>query len=525
MARRALTILNSEIEENVARYGGGIQVTLASTLVVRESKLTRNRCNWDGCAIGLGDLGFLVEMTKGAEALAQVATNPKVQLLDVQIEHECNMGRYSPRGNGDWGQGPWRGIVPVFSYGKGRALDYHWNEFLVPPVAAGPNILEFDTPLDIRNLRVATTGCDEIANHEPCSDAVVEQVHTFMKERMYDAYYGELEGDEEPTYPRGKDYHDKVLEQILPRCHPEPCDCSCHETPNGAPAYSVPRAAHIMCQWGWFVSNPMKPGFNKGVGCYNEVYEKDVPDLNPGAPEGALILQLIKPCAPDGSDGDTCCAEFASNKTIFYHGPVQPGYEFLQSDDDDEPPQPRHSFCYGHPLFDAEDNNGALNNNLCFAPPAQQIYPWQGWNGTFPTYAGTCCNHVPDDGTWTDNDATILGLPHHALPTCSDGKVVGAASGELESICGGEALCSDTHVFGYAPPSPPTPPALPPSPPPSPSTPPPACLAHGNCTAATLAFLNGQQYASADCSGDQFSSGTPLRSQAATRRPATFASL
>ena len=38
-----LTILNSEIEENVARYGGGIKVTLASTLVVRESKLTRNR--------------------------------------------------------------------------------------------------------------------------------------------------------------------------------------------------------------------------------------------------------------------------------------------------------------------------------------------------------------------------------------------------------------------------------------------------------------------------------------------------
>ena len=57
---------------------------------------------------------------------------------------------------------------------QGRALDYHWNEFLVPPVAAGPNILEFDTPLDIRNLRVATTGCDEIANHEPCSDAVVK---------------------------------------------------------------------------------------------------------------------------------------------------------------------------------------------------------------------------------------------------------------------------------------------------------------------------------------------------------------
>ena len=177
-------------------------------------------------------------------------------------------------------------------------------------------------------------------------------------------------------------------------------------------------------------------------------------ETGPGAPEGALILQLIKACAPDGSDGDTCCAEFASNKTIFYHGPVQPGYEFLQSDDDDEPPQPRHSFCYGHPLFDAEDNNGALNNNLCFAPPAQQIYPWQGWNGTFPTYAGTCCNHVPDDGTWTDNDATILGLPHHALPTCSDGKVVGASSGELESICGGEALCSDTLVFGHAPPSP-----------------------------------------------------------------------
>ena len=36
----------------------------------------------------------------------------------------------------------------------------------------------------------------------------------------------------------------------------------------------------------------------------------------------------------------------------------------------------------------------------------------------------------------------------------------------------------------------------------SPSTPPPACLAHGNCTAATLAFVTGQQYASADCSGD-----------------------
>ena len=58
-----------------------------------------------------------------AEALAQVATNPKVQLLDVQIEHECNMGRYSQRWNGDLGQGPWRGIIPVFSYGKGRALE------------------------------------------------------------------------------------------------------------------------------------------------------------------------------------------------------------------------------------------------------------------------------------------------------------------------------------------------------------------------------------------------------------------
>ena len=158
-----LTILNSEIEENVARYGGGIQVTLASTLVVRESKLTRNRCNWDGCAIGLGDLGFLVEMTKGAEALAQVATNPKVQLLDVQIEHECNMGRYSPRGNGDWGQGPAR-HNPCLQLRQGPRARLSLERILGAPVAAGPNILEFDTPLDIRNLRVATTGCDEIAS-------------------------------------------------------------------------------------------------------------------------------------------------------------------------------------------------------------------------------------------------------------------------------------------------------------------------------------------------------------------------
>ena len=60
-----------------------------------------------------------------------------------------------------------------------------------------------------------------------------------------------------------------------------------------------------MCQHGWALSNPTKPAFNKGVGCYNEVYEEDVPDLNSGAPEGALILNLVKPCAPDGSDGDT----------------------------------------------------------------------------------------------------------------------------------------------------------------------------------------------------------------------------
>ena len=65
-----------------------------------------------------------------------------------------------------------------------------------------------------------------------------------------------VSSSDEADVPRGEDYHDKVLEQILPRCHPEPCDCSCRETPNGAPAYSVPRAAHIMCQWGWFVSNP-----------------------------------------------------------------------------------------------------------------------------------------------------------------------------------------------------------------------------------------------------------------------------
>ena len=60
------------------------------------------------------------------------------------------------------------GIIPVFSYGIGRSLDFRWNEFFTHPAAGGPLIMEFDTPLDIRNLRVATTGCDG-ANHEPCS--------------------------------------------------------------------------------------------------------------------------------------------------------------------------------------------------------------------------------------------------------------------------------------------------------------------------------------------------------------------
>ena len=96
-----LTIVHSEVEANTCRYGGGIQVALASTLVVRESKLTRNYAEWDGGAIGLGDLAFMVESVAGATVLAQFADPPKVQLLDVQIEHECNMGRYFPFDHAD----------------------------------------------------------------------------------------------------------------------------------------------------------------------------------------------------------------------------------------------------------------------------------------------------------------------------------------------------------------------------------------------------------------------------------------
>jgi len=210
-------------------------------------------------------------------------------------------------------------------------------------------ILEFDTPLDIRNLRVATTGCDEIANHEPCSDAVVEAVHSDAQPLMYQAYYGELEDQgEEPEFARGEDHIQSVQDQILPRCHPTPCDCSCHQTPNGSPAYPVPRFEMISCHDDAFAETPA----HKRVGCYSMVYEDDVPDLNIGAPTGALIYHLLKACAPDGSDGATCCAEFANDATVHYHGPVQPGLEHYPTesiyDDDDaandedgDPPPPR----------------------------------------------------------------------------------------------------------------------------------------------------------------------------------------
>ena len=239
------------------------------------------------------------------------------------------------------------------------------------------------------------------------------------------------------------------------------------QTPT-APAYPVPRFEMLSCHDDTFADTPA----HKRVGCYAMVYEDDEPDLNIGAPTGALIYHLLKACAPDGSDGETCCAEFANDATVHYHGPVQPGLEHYPTesiyDDDDaandedgDPPPPRNSFCYGAQeaaaqilakrVIAGDDGRHSPDgeSNICFAPPAAGR-ALAGWNGTFPTYAGTCCNHVPDDGTWTDNDATIL-LPHHALPTCSDGKVVGASSGEFQSICGGEAPAR--HVFGHALPS------------------------------------------------------------------------
>ena len=52
-----------------------MQVALASTLIARESRFTRNRCNWDGCAIGLGDMAFYIEMTMGSETWTVAETN------------------------------------------------------------------------------------------------------------------------------------------------------------------------------------------------------------------------------------------------------------------------------------------------------------------------------------------------------------------------------------------------------------------------------------------------------------------
>ena len=156
----------------------------------------------------------------------------------------------------------------------------------------------------------------------------------------------------------------------------------------------------------------------------------------------------------DGGDDDipVCYRDFCKDTDCHNH----PNLCFDRSE----------SFCYQVPEYTsiqwpaiglpAHGITGQGHSALCWAPPAGAADDLDGWKGTTPTFMGECCLG-PDVGEWVANDASVLGLPHEALPSCSDGKVK-TGSGEIEGICGSEALCTDTPIFGLAPTSPPAPP-------------------------------------------------------------------
>ena len=159
--------------------------------------------------------------------LFRSATPPLIQLLDVQIEHECHLGNYFYEDD-LWGSGlgPFSGVIPVFGYGKGRLTDFTWNNRHPNPPEAGPEVIEFERALDIRNLRVATYGCDAIATTVPCTD---------IRNRDHD--HGRMQDMENA---RAEEAGSPPREMPPPSCHNAGCDLSRYGIPGLTMTMSAP---------------------------------------------------------------------------------------------------------------------------------------------------------------------------------------------------------------------------------------------------------------------------------------------
>ena len=154
-----------KIEHNVVRYGGGIVVGQGSTLDAESSYIGENEVTMDGAQIYLGDgSGFTEEQSNiPDEGLA----DPKVRLFDMNIYHHCAKERMMDMSEGSR-------TTTAFGYGivrrytdfmMGQGFPFMECEHLADPYHCD-RILPFDTPLDIRNTRIALgPNCDDASNN------------------------------------------------------------------------------------------------------------------------------------------------------------------------------------------------------------------------------------------------------------------------------------------------------------------------------------------------------------------------